>query len=78
MTTLAGCFERAFAAVIKVGPRNELPRPAKVKPIQMIKKARFWWEGKIVLARKILVRNEVPARSEAKTAIRSRVNLGNR
>ena len=39
ITTLAGCFERALAAVINVGPRNELPRPAMEKPMQITKKA---------------------------------------
>jgi hypothetical protein len=39
ITTLAGCFERALAAVINVGPRKELPRPAMEKPMQITKKA---------------------------------------
>jgi len=39
ITTLAGCFERVFAAAINVGPRNELPRPASEKPIQITRNA---------------------------------------
>jgi hypothetical protein len=43
ITTLAGCIERTLAAVINVGPRKELPRPASENPMQITRKLYLDW-----------------------------------
>jgi hypothetical protein len=66
-TTLEGNFERVFAAFMTEGPKNEEPKPARVKLIERITITKISLDVPITLTANIPAIKEKPESKEART-----------
>ena len=71
ITTLAGNCERAFAATMTDGAKNEDPKPAIMKVIERMASTSVLLEGPIKLTATIPTMKDTPDNKDARTTKKS-------